>query len=247
MHARAADVHHLRYDLAMPLGVRLAAVLLVALLLLYRGLPGALLCLFPGAMRQRPEPADEHPDGDEPEPVRHTVPALAALGFERLGVRRETPPLGPATLSWDFVHRAEKSYASLYLVDRRTRRLYFLTPYDGGALVLTADHQRPGAVQDGYYLAGGLVNATPEQLWAAHKRQMAAMEDTGRERVAQGTVADRMDAARAWFSGVGKREVRVRNLTAALLAAMGAFMLVSALAALPAALRSAPPAVRQVP
>jgi hypothetical protein len=222
----------------MPYGARLVAVLLIAIVLLYRSLPGALLCLVPGGMRQHPEPLDENPPESDPEPIRLTVPALEALGFTRLGLRTEKPLLGKATLSWDFVHHAEKSYASLYLVDRRTRRLYFLTPYDGGALVLTADHKRPGAVQDGYYLAGGLPGATPDQLWAAHKRQMTAMEDTGRERVARATIADRMDAARAWFSGVGKREVRVRNATPALLTVLALFILVSGLSSLPAALRA---------
>ena len=233
--------------LGMPYVARLVAVLIIAIVLLYRSLPGALLCLLPKAMRQRPEPLDENPPDSDPEPVRLTVPALEALGFSRLGLRTEKPPLGKATRSWDFVHHTEKSYASLYLVDRRTRRLYFLTPYDGGALVLTADHKRPGAVQDGYYLAGGLPGATPEQLWAAHRRQMTAMEDTGRERVARATMADRMDAARAWFSGVGQREVRIRNASPALLAAMALFMLVSGLASLPAVLHPRAPAPTRVP
>ena len=76
---------------------------------------------------------------------------------------------------------------------------------------------------------------------------MTAMEDTGRERVARATIADRMDAARAWFSGVGKREVRVRNATPALLAALALFMLVSGLSSLPAALHPKPPTPARLP
>ena len=161
----------------MPYGLRLLFATGMALIILWRSLPGALAFLLPGSVRQRAEPHDERPPNEDPEPIRTTAPALEALGFERLGVRTEHPLLGHPSLSYDWVHRAEKTYASLYLVDKRTRRLYFLTPYDGGASVLTADHKRPGADLDGYYLAGGLPNATPDQLWAAHKRQLAAMEE----------------------------------------------------------------------
>ncbi|MBS2027048.1 MAG: hypothetical protein JST54_04005 [Deltaproteobacteria bacterium] len=213
--------------------MRLLLVTALAIGILWSSVPGALACLFPGAVRQRAEPHDEWPPQDDPEPIRTTAPALEALGFERLGVRSEKPLLGQAQYSFDYLHRAEKTYASLYLVDKRTRRLYFFTPYDGGASVLSADHKRPGADLDGYYLAGGLPNATPDQLWVAHKRQLAAMEETGRERAAKGTMADRMDAAKAWFTGVGKREVRVRHLRPAFLALLGSIMLYQIVAGLP--------------
>lgn len=217
----------------MPYGLRLALVTAVSIVVLYRSLPGMLLFLFPWAIKQRAEPTDENPASADPDPVKLTAPALEALGFERLGIRREKAPLGPDTLSFDYVHRAERTYASVYLVDRKTRRLYFLTPYDGGASVLTADHKRPSSALDGYYLAGWLKNATPDQLWTAHKRQLKAMEDTGRERIAKGTLADRMDCAQAWFHGAGKKEIRVRQLTPAALTALALVMLGGVIAGLP--------------
>lgn len=217
----------------MSYGLRLALVTVISIGVLWRTLPGALLFLFPWAVRQRAEPADENPASADPEPVRLTAPALEALGFERLGIRREKSALGPDTLSFDFVHRAEKTYASVYLVEKKTRRLYFFTPYDGGASVLTADHKRPSSALDGYYLAGWLKNATPDQLWAAHKRQLKAMDDTGRERVAKGTLANRMDCAQAWFHGAGKKEIRLRQLTPAAMTALALVMLGAVVVGLP--------------
>ena len=217
----------------MPVGFRVLLVTALALGVLYKSVAGALQCLWPGALSQRDEPDDEHPPADDPEPIRLTAPALEALGFVRLGVRRERPWLGRSLLSYDWVHPAEKSYASMYRLDRRTRRLYFFTPYDGGAAVLTADHRRPGADLHGYYLAGGLERATPEELWTAHQRQMATMDETGRERIATGSLADRMACARAWFLGAGKREVRARQRTAAVMSVCGVAMLVGIAASVP--------------
>jgi hypothetical protein len=217
----------------MPLWLSLALTAGITLAVLIVYLPGGLLWLLPGAVRHRALPADENPPAEDPEPVRTTAPALERLGFERLGVRTEQPPLAKPMLSYDWVHRLERCYASEYMVDRRTRRLYFFTPYDGGAAVLTADHRRPGADLQGYYLAGGLKGATPEELWVAHQRQMAAMEETGRERIAKGTLADRMDCARAWFLGSGKREIRALHRTAAVMAVCGLAMLVGLVASVP--------------
>ena len=217
----------------MPVWLSLAvtAALTLAVLIIY--LPGGLLWLMPGAIRHQALPADEFPAAEDPEPVRTTAPVLEALGFERLGVRSEKPPLGKPLRSYDWVNRAQRCYASAYMVDRRTRRLYFFTPYDGGAAVLTADHRRPGADLHGYYLAGGLDRATPEELWTAHRRQMAAMDETGRERIAMGTLPDRMACARAWFLGAGKREVRARQRTAAVMSVCGVAMLVGIAASVP--------------
>jgi hypothetical protein len=197
--------------------------LIIALWILYRSLPGALLFFRPSWMRQKPEPDEDHPERDDPQPIAALGAGLTKLGFSRLGVRKEKPPLGAATVSFDFVNPSEKTYASAYHLGGKKTRLYFFTPYDGGAAVLTADHSRPGSAKDGYYLAGGLNGATPEQLWAAHKRQMAAMDETGRERVAQNTLADRITTALAWFDGAGSREVRVRNSMSLFMASVAAF------------------------
>ncbi len=214
-------------------GVRALIALAIGSYLLFRTGPGALLCLFPGLLRQKAAPGDEHPPEMDPPPAAKLTPTLGTLGFVRLGVRRELFPLGASALSYDYFNAAEKTYASVYMADRTQPRLYFFTPYDGGASVLTADHKRPGAVNDGYYLAGGLVRAAPEQVWAAHKRQMTAMEDTGRDRVALGTLEDRIASARLWATGVGKREVRSRNLTALFSAAVAMLVIYVSLASLP--------------
>jgi hypothetical protein len=62
---------------------------------------------------------------------------------------------------------------------------------------------------------------------------MVAMEDTGRDRVAQGTLEDRIATARIWFTGVGRREVRVRHLTALFSASLALFVIYASLASLP--------------
>jgi hypothetical protein len=226
----------------MPVWARALALCLMAAYVLSRSVPAALLFLFPKLLRQRWEP--DAPEAEDPEPVRKLTPQLTALGFRRLGVRDEIWPLGAATRSFDWSHPTERIYASVYLVDRKRTRLYFFTPYDGGAAVLTADHQRPGAVEDGYYLAGGLKNVSPEQLLAAHRRQMVAMEETGRERVGQGSPDDRIATARGWMLGAGKREMRARHVVMVLLAGLSLFALVSTLSTLPALLLGKAPVLK---
>jgi hypothetical protein len=207
--------------------LRAVVSLLLAGVILWRNLPGALLCLWPGLMRARKGAADEsRVDGalfDQMEAE------LAPLGFRRLGVHFEKAPLRRATLNYDFVNEAEGTFASAFCYGRHVR-LYLLSAFEDGGFVLTADHRRMGIEREGY-LSGGLPGALPEQLLAAHKRRVERMHESGHALVPDLSLDARVSAAERWFDGVGASETRLRQVNALLLSLIGAVILVAVAAA----------------
>lgn len=202
----------------------LESVLLTLLLggvVLWRNLPGALLCLSPALVRVR--------KGSLEDPrVDHGVlcameEELGAIGFEPIGVHFEQAPLRRAVLHYDFASPEEATFASAFF-EGRYARLYLLTEFEDGALVLTADHVRAGIEREGY-LAGGIPGATPEELLAAHRRRVERLRQTGRVPRKDLSVDGRVEAGRRWFSGKGARELRVRHANGLLLTLIGVVIL----------------------
>lgn len=202
---------------------------LISLLLLgfvlWRNLPGALLCLKPGMTRARKGSED---DKGVDHPLFEQMDAeLAPLGFQRLGVHHEKAPLRPAVLSYDYVHLAEQTFGSAFRYGKHVR-LYLLTPFHKGGFVLTADHKRYGNERDGY-LAGGVPGATPEQLLAAHRRRVERLKEQGLEVDGELSLDARVEAANRWFAGAGVREIRLRHVNAFLISGIGLALIAAVL------------------
>lgn len=199
---------------------RIALTLALAAFILWRNLPGSLWCLWPGLVRIRraPGPSAEDEAGDEAA-FDAMEQDLAPLGFQRLGVHLEKPPLRRATRVYDFVSPAEATFASAVL-ERGGGRLYLLTPFTGGAFVLTADHRRPGTEKPSRYLGGGLPGASPEQVLAAHRRRVERMREAGLVAGADLSFDGRIRAGEQWFQGVGRREIRLAHANALILGLM---------------------------
>ncbi|BDG09756.1 hypothetical protein [Anaeromyxobacter paludicola] len=152
--------------------------------------------------------------------------ALRALGFERLGARAERSPLRGLDLPSDaWVHRGVGAYADVLALSPRgggPAYAYFLSGFDDGALVLTANHAR--LPQSGpAVLAGGLPGATLDGAWRAHQVAVARLAAAHGPPRADGLAA-RGDLARRWYRGPGRAELR-RMFGMSLVSALVALLL----------------------
>lgn len=178
------------------------ATLVLAAVVVWFNLWRAVLYLRPGAIRVEVDaPADQM---KLPESLLPMAAQLESLGFRRLGTHEEKAPLKRATLSYDFVLPSARTFATLYLSGSQPL-LYLFTPIRGGGYVLSANFRRPPR-EEPAYLAGGVPGAEPERLLKLHQRRLEG-------RVAEGetTLEARVAAARDWFTGPGRKDVRQQN------------------------------------
>ncbi|XXF76727.1 hypothetical protein P2318_27270 [Myxococcaceae bacterium GXIMD 01537] len=190
-------------DLLAELGTALAGLVL-ALMLLRLNLWRALLFLAPGSVRVEAEaPADQM---DLPRELGALAAQLQALGFTPLGSHEEAPRLHPATRSYDFARPAERVFATLHLGRHDVPCLYFLTPLAPEGFVITADYKRP-ALELPRYRSGGLEDVSAERLYRAHLRRLEGLSPAG-----DFTWEGRVEAGRAWYRGLGQKEIRRQNL-----------------------------------
>jgi hypothetical protein len=177
-----------------------AAAVVVLRFMLWR----ALLVFAPSSVRVEPE--DPPGQAKLPPKLAKLVADLEALGFTELGTHSECPPLGPQTLCFDFARAEDRTFATAWLAGDDTPRLFFLSVLASGGSVITANYRRPARVIDGQYLSGGLENVSPDRLFKAHVRLL-----DGRALSGDFTLDGRVTAARAWYAGAGRAEVRLQN------------------------------------
>ena len=150
---------------------------------------------------------------------------LERLGFTPLGILHERAPLGALDREVDSYADASRGTYADVSQERGAAdapRLLFYSPFQDGAYVLTANHPRH-AVASARAQAGAVVGAAPEAQLAAHE---IAVERFAAHHGAPAVALDlaaRLDAARAWYAGEGRRELR---WGAALSFAIAAFALV---------------------
>jgi hypothetical protein len=182
-------------------------VVLFAAYMLFRHGRRALLFLAPGLVRVRGEagapPASpmQLRAGDE----------LAGLGFARLGTRCEEGALGGLSLASDaWVNQAEGAFADVF--DHLPRHghgpwVYFLSAFSDGATVLTANHPRL-ARSTPWLQTGGLPGSSLAATWAAHRVAAERFAAQHGRPSAPTDLEARQAAARAWYRGPGRGELR---------------------------------------
>lgn len=174
-------------------------------LVVARNLRGFVHFLAPGALRIRARPGDA--DLDEPA-VRQMGRELAELGFSPLGTVTQKRPLSRSILQR--VHANEAGdYGVIFPVGREAW-LYFLSEPREGSFVLTADHRFPSSQRTDFH-TGGLPNASPEEVYKAHRRQVDRLGAAGAG--AAPDLAAYMEGAGRFFAkGPGREDLRRRSM-----------------------------------
>lgn len=174
--------------------------------LLWRNLPGALLFVRPGFIRCRPVGGKEHVSARSPA-MREMVRDIEDLGFEPVGVVAQHRPLARAQQELVFASREDRSFAVVSPV-RNEAWLQFVTPFQGGTTVITADYRMP-SVDEKDYLAGGLPNGSPSEILLTHKRRVQRFVDEGKAVDDRWTVEARAETCGAFYArGPGRKEIR---------------------------------------
>jgi hypothetical protein len=141
--------------------------------------------------------------------------ALAALGFVRVGARREAGPLGALEVRTDaWASEADGVYADV--AERAVAggpAVSFTSRFPDGAFVVTANHARI-ALQGPKLQLGGLPGATVEAALAAHRVAVARFASDHGAPTAPADLAIRLEVARHYGRGHGRRELRRRTAMA---------------------------------
>ncbi|MFL5301973.1 MAG: hypothetical protein ACJ79R_16680, partial [Anaeromyxobacteraceae bacterium] len=147
-----------------------ALAALFALYMLARYGRGALLFVAPSLLRVTAEAGA----GARTLAQVRAGEALAALGFVRLGGRREAGPLGALEVRTDaWASEAEGVYADVReRPDAGGPAVSFTSRFPDGAFVVTANHPRVALCGPSLQL-GGLPGATVEAALAAHRVAVA--------------------------------------------------------------------------
>jgi hypothetical protein len=178
---------------------------LFALYMLARYGRGALLFVAPSLMRVEAEPGA----GPRTLAQLRAGEALAGLGFEWLGARRESGPLRALEAHLDvwalpgggvYADVAEGAPAG-------GARVSFVSPFSDGAFVVTANHARL-ALSGPKLQAGGLAGATLVAALAAHRVASARFEREHGAPSAPPDLEAHIASARRYRAGPGRREIR---------------------------------------
>ncbi len=186
-------------------------VLALAVFILWRHLPAALLFLFPKWMRIiAAKGSDPEVDSNLFDQMERE---LAPLGFTRLGVYWEKGPLQRRKLVYNFVNDAIPAWASAQIINQEAR-LCLLTSFDGGGLVLTCDHRRINVNRPQDCLVGGLPEAEPRLLVNIHSRRIQTILASGKVVSRDLDMVSRVRRAKEWYSNYGARELRLSGFNA---------------------------------
>lgn len=165
----------------------------------------ALLVFRPTSVRlEIEEPADQV---KLPDALQKPAAELERLGFVRLGSHSEKPPFGPRTLCFDFARAEEGIFATLFEGRDEVAALYLMSRLPGGGFVISANHRRPAKDEPGRYVTGWLEDVSVDRIYKAHLRRTEGLPVQ-----ADFTQEGRMAAARAWYEGPGKSEVRQQHV-----------------------------------
>jgi hypothetical protein len=153
---------------------------------------------------------------------------LEKFGFKAIGTHYEKPRFTKETVSYDYANTEKKVFATIYEGRDGGARMYLLTPIkcpDGSTgFVVTANYRRPAREIGRCYYSGGLEDYATERVLKAHLRRV---ENEKLEPIGEFNAEGRITAARAWFAGFGRTEVRAQNLHGLLWSAGAVAMLVS--------------------
>ena len=155
--------------------------------------------------------------------------ALEELGFRPLGIQRARSALG-AVSAEDDVYADEERGAFADVVEGGRGNgpgVVFFTPFEGGAAVLTASFRRR-AIATEKVQAGGIPDAPLEGVLAAHEVAVERFAQRFGRPAVTADLEARLGAARSWFRGEGRRELRRAHASAFAILLFGVALFASA-------------------
>ena len=161
-------------------------------------------------------------------PRLRAAAALEGLGFVPVGAVRERGPVGTFARDADAYASAARGVFADVLEGRTLDgpRVEFFTPFADGAAVLTAN-ARLRAVVSARCQLGGLPGAPLEAVLAAHEKAVARFASLHGPPVVREAIDARVDAARAWYAGEGRRALRRAGLVPLVITLVAVALLVS--------------------
>jgi hypothetical protein len=185
----------------------------------------ALLFLFP-----RVRVAEGVEGGPRSASLLRAEAELEDLGFRRLGVLHERAALGTHALEVVAYANPERAAFADAFVERGapSPRVQFFTPFRDGAVVLTADFERP-TVANARVLASGSPEASLAEVLSAHETGVRRFATAHGPPEVTLDLAARLEAARGYYDGEGRRELAHGKALAFGLVVFGMVLLASAL------------------
>ena len=146
------------------------------------------------------------------EGVCELLERLRQLAFTPLGIKVELQPLGSKFRELALASREAKSFASILVVKHLPRLYYYYyTPFEDGAIVLTANGLfRSTELPD--YIISAIPGTTPRELLLFHKADIDKMIDAGHRPFSEFTQESRVDATGLFYRSIhSKRRMRLAS------------------------------------
>lgn len=156
---------------------------------------------------------------------------LTAVGFRRLGRRRERGPLGGLDLEVDAWVHPDGTCADAFPVGGRDVVVTFLTAFADGFQVATSNFRR-AAVQSARGRVGGIAGAAFDGALAAHRKAVEQLAAAHGAAQPVGDLDGRIGLARSFYEGIGAVELRRPALMSLLNAALALVLLGAAVKAI---------------
>lgn len=177
-------------------------------------LVGFLRCLVPGKVDRDFETDAIDPE-DYSKETQEIIGALSALGFVPLGVKVERPKTGPAAQELSYAAAEDRSFASIHGMHRQQPNMYFFTPFQDGAVVLTGDiAMQP--VRSPNFLHQGVAGSDRAEQWRRHLREVEKMTKAGHLPFGSFTRDDRLKATDIYYANPAaqglQRDLRFKTL-----------------------------------
>lgn len=134
----------------------------------------------------------------ERQDVQQIMNKLKAMNFRYLGIKVEKPPLwNPSIEEISLSSNEEHSFATIY-VSRKKAKMYFLTPFSSGQVVLTASSSF-APINKESIIQSSLTFKEPKDLLEAHKKMVASFTQRNLKPADDYTKQTRIDATNLYY------------------------------------------------
>lgn len=194
------------------LSILVATLALGAMLrAIWKTLPMLIWTLCPTAIHSR---FLTHPESDQAiaasEKLREWLRRLEAMGFSKIGIKAERPPLwGRTTLELALVHTTDNTYGSIVVDDRgRPLSLYFYTPLIKNCIVFTRNGEFAPELENDAASVRNIVSDDWGEILASHKERVSRFVQRGLTPLVGSSEQSRIEATRLFYtSQYGRKSV----------------------------------------